>query len=129
MAQCVYSRNIHGCSLVLPLATRWEITVPVPNVAPGSMAPQDSMSGVVLLFYIYEGSIRVFGFRKAIFDGSRIMDTLDISVIFISVIVYIVATLAQATVRIPGIFPLPQTHVEARNRRVICIYQHWPRAQ
>jgi hypothetical protein len=90
---------------MLPLANRWEVTVPVPTVAPGSMAPQDSMSGVILLFYIYEGSIRIFGFRKAIFDGSRIMDTLDISVILVSVIVYIVATLAQATVRIPEIIP------------------------
>jgi hypothetical protein len=43
------------------------------------------MTGVILMVFVFESIVRVFGFRGALFNGSRILDFADVIVVVISV--------------------------------------------
>jgi len=73
----------------------FELTTVQPALCGGVINQADAISGLILLFYVYEASVRLFAFRWALFNGSRRLDTLDILVVSVSVIVYILSALVQ----------------------------------
>lgn len=60
----------------------------------------DALSGVILLFYTFEATVRIFAFRWAIVDGSRRMDSVDVFVVLCSDVVYVLSTLTSHLVSV-----------------------------
>mmetsp|Transcript_40285 Transcript_40285/g.78930 ORF Transcript_40285/g.78930 Transcript_40285/m.78930 type:complete len:193 (+) Transcript_40285:457-1035(+) len=65
--------------------------VPPPPTCNGVINQADSISGLILLFYLFEAIVRLFAFRWALVNGSRRLDTLDFAVVAVSVVVYCLA--------------------------------------
>jgi hypothetical protein len=61
----------------------------------GSLGPAEdpvfTATGVVLIVFTYETFVRVFGFRCALIDGSRILDSVDALIILVSVLTFLVS--------------------------------------
>jgi hypothetical protein len=46
-------------------------------------------TGVILFVFAYDAAIRVLGYRWAVVNGNRLLDMIDILIIFLSIVVYI----------------------------------------
>jgi hypothetical protein len=84
--------------LVLDLAlTIYEIYNPSPVELAHVDNPLMVMTGGILFVFFFESLIRVLGYRWSMVNGTRMLDLIDSTVVFISIVVYIFTIATDAT--------------------------------